>query len=287
MKEQKEVEFKPSVSTKKSTKPQAKKENASKKSPRASVGRRMIYCAGFSVWVVTAFYAAQYLLIAIFWMLEQADITLLAGLSDTVLQTTLSTVVYALAIALVMGVPWLIFRHPTPLKELGLEQRLPLWRDIGLAPVVIVISLIAMGAVTLMVQALVPGFDASADQNVGFENVATRPEIMMAFFTLVVLAPVCEELLFRGYLYGKMRKHANAFWTIVVTSVVFGALHLYGGEGVLQWNVMVNITVLALFLGALREYTKSVWAGILVHMLKNGMAFFVLFVAPLLGLSMM
>ncbi len=253
-----------------------------------SLGRRVGYGIAFAVWTVVSFAAAQLLVIAGVWLLAQMNLSLPFRLNETVLQTFVSVIVYVLTIAIVVGAPWLVLKQKLSRKDAGLEQALPAWRDIGLAPIAFIVSLIATGIVMYVASLVLPGVDLETKQQVGFENLTQRYEMLLAFFTLVVLAPVCEEFLFRGYLYGRVRKYYNAFWTIALTSLVFGLMHVYAGPGMpLQWNVMIGTAVLALFIGALREYTGSIWAGILVHMLKNGVAFFVLFVAPLLGVSMM
>jgi membrane protease YdiL (CAAX protease family) len=90
---------------------------------------------------------------------------------------------------------------------------------------------------------------------------------------LVVIAPFAEEILFRGYLYGKLRKSIPTWLAMVVTSALFGAIHA-------QWNVGVDVFVLSMVACSLREVTGGIWAGILLHMLKNGLAFYILFINP-------
>lgn len=267
---------------------QSKKKHPSGASkPHVPLAKRFVYGIGFSVWVVAAFAGAQLLILAALTLLAQAGISLPVSLNQTVLQTIVSVVVYALTITIAAGVPWLVFRQKLRLKDVGLAQTLPRWRDIGLAPVMFVGSMIATGIVMYLASLLPLGIDLDAKQQVGFENLTQRYEMLLAFFTLVVLAPICEELLFRGYLYGRIRQYYSALWTIVLTSLVFGAMHVYAGPGLpLQWNVMIGTAVLAVFIGILREYTGSIWAGILVHMLKNGVAFFILFVLPIIGISL-
>lgn len=249
--------------------------------------KRIGYGFAFAAWTIGAFFIAQAVVMAVSWVILKSEVTLPFTLNTTVLQTAVSVVVYVLAIAIVVGAPWLLLRQKLTWKDVGLEQALPRWRDIGLAPIAFILSLVATGIAMYVASLVIPGVDMSTEQQVGFENLTQRYEMLLAFFTLVVLAPLCEEFLFRGYFYGKVRKYFTATWTIVLTSVAFGMMHLYAGPGFpLQWNVMIGTAVLALFIGGLREYTRSIWAGILVHMLKNGVAFFVLFVAPLLGVSL-
>lgn len=262
-------------------------EQSHHKKNHMSLMQRAGYGLAFAIWTIAAFILAQLLIVAIIWMGSRLGVVLPFVLRETVAQTLVSVVVYALTIAIVVAVPWKLFGQKLSWKDVGLGQMLPSWKDVGLAPIVFVASLIGTGLAMFIVSMVLPSVDLQTEQQVGFENLTQRYEMMLAFFTLVVLAPICEEFLFRGYLYGCVRKYYSAIWAIVLTSVAFGLMHVYAGPGnPLQWNVMIGTTVLALFIGWVREYTGSIWAGILVHMLKNGVAFSVLFVAPLLGLSL-
>lgn len=257
------------------------------KSMKLSYSMRALYGLYAALWVVVVFVVAQLLILGLALLTRELNITLPFVLNETVLQTVVSVLVYAVAIALAVIVPWVVLKQKLTWADVGLAQTLPRWRDIGLAPAAFIVSMVATSVVMYLVSLVLPGVDLATEQAVGFENLTERYEMLLAFFTLVVLAPICEELLFRGYLYGRVRRYYNALWTIVLTSLVFGSMHVYAGPGMpLQWNVMIGTTVLAVFIGLLREYTGSIWAGILLHMIKNGIAFFLLFVAPLLGISL-
>ena len=101
-------------------------------------------------------------------------------------------------------------------------------------------------------------------------------ERVIAFLVLVVIAPIFEEIIFRGWLYGKLRAKMEAPIAIVIVSLLFGIMHF-------QWNVGVNVFALSVVLCALREITGTIYAGILTHMIKNGVAFYLLY---LVGIGM-
>lgn len=162
-------------------------------------------------------------------------------------------------------------------KELGLHEW-PTWTDIGLAPVgYLAYLLLAAGIVALF--SLFPWFNAGEAQNVGFSYYVTGGDRLVAFLTLVVIAPIAEEVIFRGWLYGRMREEllrrfsnkVSMVISIFLVSLLFGIVHL-------QWNVGVNVFALSIVLCALREITGTIHAGILLHMLKNGVAFYLLFI---------
>jgi uncharacterized protein len=238
---------------------------------KSSIQKRVPIVLGLLFWVVLGFVAAQVLITGVVFVLSRLGIPF-QSVNQTVLQTIFAALVYIVTLAIVVGVPWWIRKIKTDKTELGLT-RLPGWLDIGLAPAGFVIYTLATVAITSVVSQLIPGFDLNQVQETGFGNIAYRYEFMLAFVTLVVIAPIAEEILFRGYLYSKLRKYAPAWVAVILTSVLFGAIHG-------QWNVALDVFALSLVLCVLREITGSVWAGILLHMMKNALAFYVLFINP-------
>ncbi len=90
----------------------------------------------------------------------------------------------------------------------------------------------------------------------------------MAFLAVVILAPIAEEVLFRGIVFRMLSKHWSEVAAIIVSTVLFG---LYHG------NLMQAIYVLPI--GLLLGYTvykcKSVLPCILIHMINNFMPYVV------------
>ncbi|HEU5122338.1 MAG TPA: type II CAAX endopeptidase family protein [Candidatus Saccharimonadales bacterium] len=225
---------------------------------------------GLLLWVVIGFFVAQALLMLVVLLLQLFGVPL-QYVNETMLQTVAAALIYVLTLVIVVGVPWWIRRSVTNKKELGLS-RLPSWLDIGLAPAGLVIYLI-LTAIFTSVALIVPGFDANQMQETGFANLSHRYEYFLAFATLVVIAPLAEEILFRGYLYGKLRKYIPVWLAVLLTSLLFAAVHG-------QWNVAVDVFALSLVLCTLREITGNIWASFLLHVLKNGIAYYLLFINP-------
>ena len=83
---------------------------------------------------------------------------------------------------------------------------------------------------------------------------------------MVFLAPVTEELIFRGYLF-KAWRHTwlGAHGTILLTSVLFTLVHA-------SQYPLLTLAILftfSLILGYAREKTGSIWLPIILHMLNN------------------
>lgn len=223
------------------------------------------------VWVFVGFMTAQLLIAATFLILKTIGVSF-AAINESVLSTAVAALVYVLSLLIVLGLPWLLKKRITTPKDIGLTQ-LPTWADIGLAPAGFIVYVLASGIVVYAISQLFPGFNATQAQDVGFSNLTEHYEYTLAFITLVVVAPFAEETLFRGYLYGKLRKSVPLWLAMIVTSALFGAIHG-------QWNVGVDVFVLSMVACSLREVTGGIWAGILLHMLKNGLAFYILFINP-------
>lgn len=231
----------------------------------------------FPAWVLASFYGAQLLIGVIIWVMQSSGFDFAAFGSPAVIQTAMSATVYVLAFAIAFGVPYIMGRKVT-LETLGLK-RLMTWADIGLAPLGYIVYIVSLLTVLTVITEFIPGFQADQAQDIGFESLTNQLGYTLAFVTLVVLAPIAEEVLFRGYLYGKLRRHIPIWLAIIATSFLFGLVHW-------QWNVAVDTFMLGVVLCGLRELTGNIWAGILVHMIKNSIAYYLLFLSPLISPGM-
>lgn len=231
-------------------------------------------------WACAMFFAVQFLVVFVAQQLFAMGVPL-DQINPVVFNTTFSALSYLLALIIVVAVPWYLFKDKTTWKDLGAHD-LPSWMDILLSPLAFVVYLISSAVVAAVVTRFV---ELSPVQQIPFSKsmLVTNWQYILAFVTLVVLAPLAEELLFRGYVYSKLRKIAPMAVAIIINASVFGLMHLWGGpDQPLQWLVMFDTFVLSIFLCLLREYTGAIWASVLLHMIKNGLAFYMLFINPTL-----
>ncbi len=234
---------------------------------------RVAASVGVLVWAFLGFAAAQLIGLLVVSLLDAWGVPLDAY--GETFYTTVSTLgVYTLALLIVIGIPRKIKKASITLIELGL-QRGPkfidfLWPFGGAIMYVILASIITVGAMYLF-----PSADYDQAQNTGFSVLSTRWEYVLAFISLVIIAPVAEEILFRGYLLGKLLKHAPVWIAVVLSAGLFAVAHG-------QFNLALDTFALGLVLGMLRIYSGSIWPSIFLHMLKNGVAFYFLFISPLL-----
>lgn len=102
----------------------------------------------------------------------------------------------------------------------------------------------------------------------------TPVTISLVFVTTVIIAPVFEEMVFRGYLYTAMfssfrRKKER----MVVNAMLFACAHVFLIEFLLGAAIPYYIFVLGYLLAKLYEESRSVTPGILLHSLNNALVF--------------
>jgi membrane protease YdiL (CAAX protease family) len=230
------------------------------------------WAIALTIWTGAMFFLAQVAvsLVALFFI-KQFNLVI----NENVAQTVIMAISYVVAIVLIILPPWYFMKSKVGKDGLGLRG-LPTWTDILLAPIGYIASMVATMAVLLVIQAFVPSFNLQETQDVGFrmESLYSNADKMVAFAALVILAPIAEELIFRGYLYGKLRTRLSAIPAIILVSVLFGFMHG-------QWNVGVVVGVMSIFLCIARELTGTIYAGILMHMIRNGLAFYLLYINPI------
>lgn len=246
-----------------------KKNGASAANGRAHWGVALVVL----FWTVAGFGIAQVLVVGVGFALQSFGVAL-ADTDRTVLTAVSALLVYGLTLLVLIGVPWWTKKYRTSREDMGLT-RLMSWTDIGLAPVGLVVYFFVSSVLVYVFSQLVPSIDLTQTQETGFENIHLYYQYLLVFGVLVILAPVAEEMIFRGYLYGKLRKALPVWVAMLLTSIVFGLVHG-------QWNVAIDVFALSMVLCSLREITGNIWAGMLLHLLKNGVAFYILFINPAL-----
>lgn len=239
--------------------------------------QNFFYVVGLSTWVFVVVVGVQFLV-----TIPAAMIIPMEALRSTLGNAILSIICYILALFILLWLSprvvakWQERSTKKPVKpakfnreRMGLSG-LPTWTDIGLAPIGYIASIvIAMGLTAVF--KLFPWFEASEAQDLGYSFYMQGVERGIAFIALAIVAPIMEEIIFRGFLYGKLRIKTPKWLAIFITSLIFGLIHL-------QWNVGISVFAMSIVTCTLREITGTIYAGMLVHIINNGVAFFLVYV---------
>ena len=88
------------------------------------------------------------------------------------------------------------------------------------------------------------------------------------WYVLLVVAvtpAICEEVMFRGYLQRQVERSLGVVASILVVGLLFGAFHLRPTQ-------VLPLATLGIYLGFSVWVTGSLWTGVLIHFLNNGLA---------------
>jgi membrane protease YdiL (CAAX protease family) len=189
------------------------------------------------------------------------------GISDDSQQFILEALVDILIlIALIV----IIKTYGLTFEAIGLSKKIELVYVV-LPLIVLPMYYIAAWLTVSLAQLAFPTIDMNAAQPIGFTKTTHGPELALIFIALVLVPPFVEESLFRGFLFRAYRRRFGAVAASLIISLIFALLHTPVG-------VSIDVFVLSLFLCYLRTKTDNLWPSIIMHGLKNFVAFIFLFI---------
>jgi membrane protease YdiL (CAAX protease family) len=184
---------------------------------------------------------------------------------------------------LVLGALSLVFGPLLPGRDL--LAILALFYVVGLCAVVV--SVAPMGQAALPALGLRPagwrpivfGVVGTIVLSVGVSQLGIEPKAMkeaidlarkpgtlaVSLFVLAVLAPLVEELVFRGLLYGWIAGRWNTVAAWIVSSIVFAGAHYEPAH-------IILVLPLGFLFGYLRRRTDSLLPSLCAHIVNNGFA---------------
>lgn len=150
------------------------------------------------------------------------------------------------------------------LAVLAIATRLFGWSDLGFRPTPLWLALRLLWFPVLM---LLPIFALAS-------AIGLPPLRAVGFLALnTLLIALSEEWMFRGILFRAMAVRQRLWPALLLTSVIFGSMHVLNGFSygdLTQSSVQaVAATMTGVFLGALLIRTGSIWPSIAMHMLWN------------------
>ncbi len=148
--------------------------------------------------------------------------------------------------------------------QFGLRRPRGGWRSAAGLVLVLLVAYIALSAVW---SAITNPPEEELLKQLGSKE-GTALLVLSAGLTCVV-APICEELLFRGFIFTALRNWRGTLPAAVITGLVFGGVH-YGSAPALD---LVPLAGLGFGLCLLYRYTGSLYPCIVTHSLNNSLAF--------------
>ncbi len=100
------------------------------------------------------------------------------------------------------------------------------------------------------------------DYNMFYDYAHYENPFLWAFIFVAIVAPVFEELAFRGFLFNQLRIIASPQVTIFATAFIFALVHF-------SWISLIWIFPFGIVLGYLRHKYHTLWLGMIVHFIHN------------------
>jgi uncharacterized protein len=117
---------------------------------------------------------------------------------------------------------------------------------------------------------VIPGIDMQKEITDLIKNIPRTPlNIVLGFTAIAILAPLVEEVLFRGLLQNALGHKMPAFAAIALSSFVFAAIHL-------QPYAIPPLMVLGAAFGYIYHKTGSLRINIMLHAVNNAVALLML-----------
>ena len=101
---------------------------------------------------------------------------------------------------------------------------------------------------------------------IGFNEIP----LPVKLFCLALVPAICEEFTFRGLFLSAFRSRFSAVASVVATAVLFGLFHVFVRDN-LFLERFIPSTLMGLLLGTVCLTTRSIYPGMLLHALHNGL----------------
>lgn len=225
--------------------------------------------AVFAVWYLGAF-------------VLQASWRLLIHLTSPVQEALADNLAYCLMSALIVAAIVVVarFTFARGVRGFGLRPR-TMGRDFGWACVdLFAVWPIVLAAIvaTLFVGKLIEGPDFEIPEHAGLDMITQSGSLALQVVVTVlavVVAPVVEEMVFRGLIQTTLRSYTRRPWfAIAATAAIFASVHANGTH----WPALF---ILAMGLGYAYEHSGSLLRPMFMHALFNGITIVAALLQPL------
>lgn len=118
------------------------------------------------------------------------------------------------------------------------------------------------------------GGDSAVPKQEGIDELFNNNAILpLTGFALVIVAPLAEELFFRGFVFGGLIRYVGVVWAMVISGLIFAMFHVTSGDTI---GLILPFTLVGALFAWLYYRTGSLWTNIGAHLLFNLFSFVLL-----------
>lgn len=165
------------------------------------------------------------------------------------------------------------FRHGGSFRAMGVGFSRIVLRHVVLG------AFFAIGSL-LLIFGVAFALGATVREPVASSGMVATTRLTSVLFA-IVLGAYGEELVFRGPIFDTLRESIGAVWTVIITSVLFSAVHAFNPS--VSIASFGNVFLAGVLLGTLTMFTASLWASVSFHVVWNLLVS--MYFGPLSGLE--
>jgi len=127
----------------------------------------------------------------------------------------------------------------------------------GYAALLLIIGALASNGLSSLISVL--NLDSIVGNYNEIQNAVFAANPVLVILQTVILAPLSEELLFRGIVFKRLQGYFDNFWLpAIVSSAIFGLYHLNLAQGIFAF-------LFGMLLCAVYDKLKNLWAPVIIH----------------------
>lgn len=138
---------------------------------------------------------------------------------------------------------------------------------------------LAFGGITLICFGIVDLIPSLSEPMKTFEDTTNSMVVgspILVFITTAILAPIEEEIIFRGIIYNAFAKVRKGAFPVIASAILFGLIHVIFVQ-------VVYTFFMGLITALVYEKTKNLSYPILIHAFANGISVLSGFTSPYVG----
>lgn len=172
---------------------------------------------------------------------------------------------------LILSVSLILYKILSDTNEFPLKQ---IFNDFTMGIVSYLIALPTVGFVsTLLTFINIMVFSHKGEEQVAItylkKALETPMHTTLTVLSICLLAPIIEEILFRGIFYRMLRNYFPFTGSVVLSSICFSFVHYSPSQGIGNIPLLGSLFVLSIYLGYIYERQRSLFSPIFLHAFFN------------------
>lgn len=160
-------------------------------------------------------------------------------------------------------------RHGAPWSAVGF-RRVGIGALMSMVPMVVVVLFLNV-VVAALISAVTGGFTNPQQEEIAPGGKLGTADFLYLLVAVSVVAPVVEEMTFRGMLYRYLRGRTGVLAAVLISATIFAIVHLY-------LILLPILFVTGIVLALIAERYNSILPSILLHALNNGVSLTALYI---------